>query len=137
MLGRLREAAQAALQGAAPEAAAGLLRRALMEPPAPEARVAVLREAARAEASAGRQSACRHLEQALRLVTDRRERAEVALEVAETYAAPFRWVDAVDVLDVALAELGDADGALTSRLEGELVVCGLHDARRASRVPAV
>ncbi len=69
--------------------------------------------------------------------TTRGERAEIALEVAEAYAALFRWVDAVDVIERALAELGEADEALAARLEGELVVCGLHDARRASRVAPV
>ena len=103
----------------------------------PAQRVGVLREAARAEASAGRETACAHLEEALRLVDDPRERAEIALEVAEAYAALFRWVDAVDVIERALAELGEADEALAARLEGELVVCGLHDARRASRVAPV
>jgi DNA-binding CsgD family transcriptional regulator len=134
VLARLREAAQVAMQAGAPGAAAGMLTRALAEPPPPERRVDVLREAARAEASAGRQTACARLEEALRLAGDPRERAEIALEVAETYAALFRWVDAVDVLERALEELGRADEALAARLEGELVVCGLHDARRAARV---
>ena len=40
-------------------------------------------------------------------------------------------------IERGLAELGDADHALAVRLEGELVVCGLHDARRASRVKPV
>ena len=134
VLGRLREAALAAMQSGAPQAAADLLGRALAEPPPPAERVDVLRETARAEASAGRETACVHLEEALRLVDEPRERAEAALEVAEAYAALFRWVEAVDVLEGALAELGDADEALAARLEGELVVCGLHDARRAARV---
>jgi DNA-binding CsgD family transcriptional regulator len=137
VLARLREAAQAAMQAGAPSAAAGLLSRALSEPPPHEQRIYVLREAARAEASAGRQTACAQLEEALRLADDPRERAEIALEVAETYAALFRWVDAVDVIERALAELGEADEALAGRLEGELVVCGLHDARRAARVGPV
>ena len=77
------------------------------------------------------------MEEALRLSTDPKERAEIALEVAEAYAALFRWVDAVDVIERGLAELGDADQALAGRLEGKLVVCGLHDARRASRVKPV
>ena len=68
--------------------------------------------------------ACAHLEEALRLVTGQRERAEISLEVAETYAALFR-VDAVDVLERALAELGEAGLGHAARLEGELVVCGL------------
>ena len=137
VLTRLREAAQTAMQSGAPRAAAGLLGRALSEPPPPGQRVGVLREAARAEASAGRETACAHLEEALRLATDPRERAEIALEVAEAYAALFRWVDAVDVIEPALTELGEADEEIAARLEGELVVCGLHDARRASRVAPV
>ncbi len=137
VLTRLREAAQTAMESGAPQAAAGLLGRALVEPPAPTERVGVLREAARAEASAGRETACALLEQALGLAADPRERAAIALEVAEAYAALFRWVDAVDVIERALAELGEADEALAARFEGELVVCGLHDARRASRVAPV
>jgi ATP/maltotriose-dependent transcriptional regulator MalT len=77
------------------------------------------------------------LEEALRLVPDPRERAEITLEIAETYAALFRWADAVDVIERALSDLGEADEVLVSRLEGELVVSGLHDARRASRVAPV
>jgi len=137
VLARLREAARAAMESGAPQAAAGLLGRALAEPPPLEQRAGVLREAARAEASAGRETACARLEEALRLVAGPRERAEIALEVAEAYAALFRWVDAVDVIERALAELGEAEEALAARLEGELVVSGLHDARRASRVAPV
>ena len=77
------------------------------------------------------------LEEALRAAAGPRDRAEIALEVAEAYAALFRWVDAVDVIERALAELGDADRELAARLEGELVVCGLHDARRAPKVAPV
>ena len=134
---RLRAAAAEAMRSGAPGAAAGLLRRALSEPPRGEQRVGVLREAARAEASAGREAACVLLEEALRLASDPRERAEIALEVAEAYAALFRWVEAVDVIDRARAELDDADEELAARLEGELVVCAVHDARRASRVAPV
>ncbi len=134
VLGRLRGAARAAMQSGAPGAAANLLRRALAEPPRSEQRVIVLREAAQAEAGAGREAACAYLEQALPLTADPLERAEIALHVAEAYAALFRWVDAVDVIQRALAELGEADEVLAARLEGEAVVCGLHDARRASQV---
>jgi DNA-binding CsgD family transcriptional regulator len=137
VLARLREAAWMAMRAGAPSAAADLLGRALSEPPALERRADVLREAARAEASAGRETACAQLEEALRLTAGARQRAEIALEVAETYAALFRWVDAVDVIERALAELGEADEALAARLEAELVVCGLHDARRAARVQPV
>src|SRR4029078_11315580 len=69
--------------------------------------------------------------------SDPRERAEIAHELARTYAALFRWVEAVDATDRALAELGDRDPALAARLEAELAVAGMHDARRAARVVAV
>jgi DNA-binding CsgD family transcriptional regulator len=137
VLARLREAARAAMDNGSPQAAAVLLGRALAEPPPLPQRAEVLREAARAGVSAGRDQACVLLEEALRLVSDRRERAVIALEVAEAYAALFQWVDAVDVIQRALAELGEADEVLTARLEGELVVCGLHDARSAPRVTPV
>jgi DNA-binding CsgD family transcriptional regulator len=134
---RLREAARAATGAGAPHAAANLLRRALAEPPLRRERVEVLREAARAEVSAGsgRGRAC--LEEALSLTTDPRQRAEIALEVAEANAALFRWIEAVDVIERALAELGDADDVLAGRLEGQLVVAALHDARCASRARPV
>ena len=137
VLARLREAARSAMDSGAPQAAADLLDRALAEPPPPEQRALVLREAARAEVTAGRERAFVLLEEALRAAAGPRERAGIALEVAEAYAALFRWVDAVDVIEQALAELGAADRELAARLEGELVVCGLHDARRAAKVAPV
>ena len=137
VLARLREAARAAMDSGAPRAAADLLDRALAEPPPPENGAAILRQAARAEVTAGRERAFVLLEEALRAAAGPRQRAEIALEVAEAYAALFRWVDAVDVIERALAEFGETDQELAGRLEGELVVCGLHDARRAPRVAPV
>ena len=137
VLARLREAARAAMGTGAPRTATGLLDRALAEPPPAEHRAEVLREAARAQVTAGRDRAFVLLEEALQLAASPAERAGVALEVAEAYAALFRWVDAVDVLERALTELDGADPELAARLESELVVCGLHDARRADRVAPV
>jgi DNA-binding CsgD family transcriptional regulator len=137
VLGRLREAAQEAIESGAPKVAADLLNRALAEPPRAEQRIALLRRTARAEVSAGRETALTHLEEALQLATDSRERARIALEAAEAYAALFRWVDAVDSAERGLAELGEVDEELALRLEGELLICGLHDARRASSVKSV
>jgi DNA-binding CsgD family transcriptional regulator len=137
VVARLREAARVAADSGAPQAAAALLDRALAEPPPLGQRAGVLRAAARAQVGAGRERAFMLLEEALRLAAGPRERAEIALEVAEAHASLFRWVDAVDAIERALAELGEADQELTARLEGELVVCGLHDARRASRVAPV
>jgi DNA-binding CsgD family transcriptional regulator len=137
VLARLDEAAQEAIENGAPKVAAELLNRALAEPPPASQHIGLLRRTARTEVSAGREAALVHLKEALQLSVDPRERAEVMLEAAEAYAALFRWVDAVDAIERGLTELGDADEALASRLENELVICGLHDARRASRVKPV
>ena len=102
------------------------LRRALPTLP-PGERTGVLRELAAADASAGRQSAAGWLAEALARTSDPRERAGIAHELARTYAALFRWVEAVDTTDRALAELGDRDPALAARLEAELAVAGMHE----------
>jgi DNA-binding CsgD family transcriptional regulator len=137
VLARLDEAAQEAIENGAPKVAADLLNRALAEPPPASHRIGLLRRTARAEVSAGRETALLHLEEALRLSVDPRERAEITVEVAEAYAALFRWVDAVDAIERGLAELGNVDAALATRLESELAIRGLHDARCAARVKPV
>jgi hypothetical protein len=68
---RLRAAARAAIDDGAPAAAADLLDRALAEPPPSAIRVELLREAARAEQLAGREGACRRLEEALVMTADK------------------------------------------------------------------
>jgi DNA-binding CsgD family transcriptional regulator len=127
---RLRAAARAALDSGAPAAAADLLERALAEPPACEMRIDVLREAARAQQLAGREGACQRLEEALTITTSRAGRAQLASELAQAHAALFRWTDAVEVLERALA---DSQAAATARLESELVSVGLQDGRTAPR----
>ena len=77
------------------------------------------------------------LEQALSLAADPRQRAEIALELAEVYAKLYRRGEAADVLERALAELGETDTALAARLEGELVMSGFVYGRSASRVASV
>jgi DNA-binding CsgD family transcriptional regulator len=131
---RLREAASAALASGEPHAAGELLRRAWAEPPPPQEQVALLRELASADVAAGRGSARDWLEQALARTAGPRERAGIAMEVARAHTNSFRWADAVDVIERAVAELGDADQGLTDQLEGEVVVAALHDARRAAQV---
>jgi len=131
---RLREAARAAIVSGASQDGAELLVRALAEPPPVGQRVEVLREAAGAEILAGREAACGHLEQAADLVADPLERAAIWLELAEAHANLYRWAEAVDVCQRALAELGGNDPDLAARLEAEMVICGLRDARRASAV---
>jgi hypothetical protein len=108
-----------------------------LEPPAAADLLVVLREAAAADERAGLDSAPDKLERALRLAGQPRERCEVALELARTYDTAFRFVDAVDVLEAALADLGDRDPDLAARLEGKLVVYAVRDSRTASRMPPV
>ena len=127
---RLRDAARIAADSGAPAAAADLLERALAEPPAPDVRVDVLREAARAQLLSGREGACRRLEEALAITEDRARRTQLASELAQAHAALFQWTDAVDVLESALA---DTRGAATVQLESQLVAVGLQDARTAPR----
>lgn len=132
--GVLRDAAVEALAAGAPQDAAALLRRAWAEPPPPDEQVAVLRELARAEVTAGSGAARGWLEQALARTGDPRARAGITVEVARAHAALFCWADVVDVIERGIAELGDTDPVLADELTGELVVAGLHDARRAARV---
>jgi ATP/maltotriose-dependent transcriptional regulator MalT len=131
---RLRAAARAAIDDGAPAAAAGLLERALAEPPRRGTRVDVLCEAARAQQLAGREDACRRLEEALAITSGKARRSQVASELAQAHAALFRWTDAVEVLEHALA---DAQGAVTLQLESQLVAVGLQDARTAPRTVRV
>ena len=132
VLARLCEAAQQAIESGAPKVAADLLNRALAEPPPAEQRVDLLRRTARAEVSAGRETALLHLEEALRLAANPRERAKIALEVAEAYAALFRWVDAVDAAERGLVELGEVDEELAASTRGR--ARDLRSSRRASRI---
>jgi DNA-binding CsgD family transcriptional regulator len=129
---RLCEGARVALENGAPAAAADLLERALSEPPSAEVRVEVLRAAARAELLAGRASACQRLEEAVG-ITEGRRQAELASELAQTYATLFRWADAVEVLERTLGSLGKTYRSLAAHLQSQLVVAGLQDARVAAR----
>src|SRR5216683_764608 len=109
---RLRDAAGAALGSGAPGAAA--------------------------ESMAGRKAACALLEEALGLEADPHRRAEIALQLAEAHANLYQWADAVDVCERALAELDQDASPLASRLQAEVGVCGLRDARLVARaLPAL
>ena len=135
VVARLREAAADAVESGAPHAAAALLGRALAEPPAAAERVGLLRELGSAEELAGQDTALAHLAEARDLTDDRRQRAELGLQLARAQADFFHWVEAVDVSEATLAELGDEEPDLQAKLEAQVVVAGLRVARRASRVP--
>ncbi len=76
-------AAREALHRGDAAGAARLLRRALVEPPGPELRVAVLAELGGAEALAREPAAVEHLQEALELATDPAVRVRIACLLAE------------------------------------------------------
>ena len=79
VVGLLRATAQRALAQGVPASAVRYLERALREPPADADRPAVLAELGRAEAAAGLPDAVAHLEAAIGLAGDARQRAALRL----------------------------------------------------------
>jgi DNA-binding CsgD family transcriptional regulator len=132
----LRRAGAIAVVRGAPEAAVAYLRRALLEPPPGELRPIVLRELGSAELRAGdltpdldaaQPRAIVHLEEALDLTADPRERAEIALELGEALWALQRHSDAISVFDRGIAEAAETAPELVSLLEARLVAAALLD----------
>ena len=118
---QLRAAAARALARGAADVAGSLLRRALAEPPPDGPRAAVLAELGLAGARAGDPSAPEHLRAALELQPEPRERAELALVLGRVLAIPGDMGGALDVLERAIAELGEDDSELRFRLESEAI----------------
>ncbi len=117
----LRRTAERARLGGRPAAAVGHLRRALAEPPAPEARAEVVAELGRAEVRAGEfEPGLRHLEESLAGLADLDRRIDVNRDRAFAAFASGGMDGARDVVTDALGELrgSDADGAL--QLEADL-----------------
>jgi tetratricopeptide (TPR) repeat protein len=112
----LRAAATSALDRGAPGEAVRLLRRALAEPPTPEARPRVMLDLGRAEATAGEAQSVGRLREASELIDDRRERARTALHTGRTLFAFGRQADAAAAFDRGLLEIGDLDDALAGKL---------------------
>jgi class 3 adenylate cyclase/DNA-binding CsgD family transcriptional regulator len=117
----LKEAADAALAGGAPEAAVGLLVRALREPPAPEAIAHLERLRGRALLRARGAEGVDALRAALAAAIAPAERAASALELARALEGLSRNVEAVDVYEAALAELDESDEPQIRELEAGLM----------------
>lgn len=110
---RLIEAQSAALRRGAPDAAARYGRRALAEPTAPERRVDVLRAVADAEGRHYDRTAFEHVDEALALATDPRQRLSIAVQRAHLALALDG--DAGDTLSAALrAAPADVDPMLAA-----------------------
>ena len=115
----LGDAALEALDRGAPDVAADYVRRALSEPPAAGERAALLSLLGTAEWRAGQPDAIAHLEQALAAAGDDPGTVIAAcVALALAYVESDRAERAVEVLERALAAVGDSDAApaLTERL---------------------
>lgn len=120
-LGQLRQAARAAFARGAPKLAARYLRRASSEPPAPGDRAAVTMELGSAEVIAGEaQEALIHLERALELATDPAERTAAWRGQALALLNLGRPDDAIERLELAIAQGDGDDSGHRMRLEADL-----------------
>ncbi len=117
----LREAARTAAALGAPQTAAAYLRRALAEPPRDEILGDVCLELGRAAARAGAPDAEELMRRAVGLAVTPVARARASLELARWLTFAGRAVEAVAVLDSALADRGALNPELADALEGELV----------------
>jgi DNA-binding CsgD family transcriptional regulator len=116
---QLRVAARVAVQRGAPAIAARYLRRALEEP-AGGAALEVLRELGAAELSSGEPAALGHLEQAVVLATDARQRAASVRELARGEVGLGSPERALELLSAAREDVVDNDPQLTLELSAEL-----------------
>jgi len=117
----LREAARAAAALGAPQTAAAYLRRALAEPPRDELLGDVCLELGRAAARAGATDAEELIHRAVGLAATPVARARASLELARWLTFAGRAIEAVTVLDSALADRSALNAELADELEGELV----------------
>ncbi|HEY3585817.1 MAG TPA: AAA family ATPase, partial [Myxococcaceae bacterium] len=128
----LQATAQAATSAGAPESAAAYLRRALAEPPPPEASAGVLLRLGLAEFNAGQPGWQHHLEAAVAEAREEETRIAAALHLANALGFHQKLAEAAEVCDRVAAGLrkSDAEGRLV--LEAMAVACGLIDAATAS-----
>jgi hypothetical protein len=125
---RLTDAARAALEHGAPDIAASYARRVLTEPPGTAERAGLLLLLGTAEWSAGQPDAIAPLEQALAGAgDDRRTLALASRELGRAYYVTDHSDLAVEVLDRALAAVGDTDSRLAVRLEASAALAGMPD----------
>ncbi len=137
LVARLRDAAEDARGRGAPDAAIACLRRALVEPPDPRQRLAVLRELGDAEAVRDPDASREHLSRALATCTDPRECGATALALGGVQAFAGSFSAAAETIDNALRALGDEDGGLRASLEVELLNAAHWDTMTRPRTRAL
>ncbi|HEX6388050.1 MAG TPA: AAA family ATPase, partial [Solirubrobacteraceae bacterium] len=134
VVAQLRDAAGRAQARGAPDVATRYLRRAAVEPPAPDERGDLLCELGWAEVlSAQFDDGIRDLEEGLALTTDPAVKVERTIELCRGAHSTAGVVAAVDVLERQLATMSDAEPELRLRMEVEIAAIGLLDAETAPR----
>jgi DNA-binding CsgD family transcriptional regulator len=123
----LRAAAREALARGAPEVAGSYLRRALAEPPAPDARLEVLIELGRAEKLLPAAHDFTALREALALARDPHQRAEIALELSLALFGVIQSREGRVVLEEALEDEESLSPEMVEVLEAALIGGGLDD----------
>jgi len=131
---QLRAAAGEATAAGAPESAVAYLRRALAEPPLPDAEAGTLLELGVAELSAGQPGWQRHLDAVVHGAGEDATRIAAALQLTWALALNQRLGAAVEVCDGVAASLGGRDPEALWQLEAMAVACGLLDAAVAPLV---
>jgi DNA-binding CsgD family transcriptional regulator len=131
---QLAAAAHTAAASGAPESAAAYLRRALAEPPSPEAGAGLLLELGLAEFSAGQPGWRPHLQTATAAARGDPARIATALLLATALGFHHQLAEAVELCDRVAACLEGADAQARLMLEAMAVACGLLEATTAPSV---
>ena len=131
---QLRAAGREATARGAPESATTYLRRALIEPPSPDAGAGLLLELGTAEYNAGQPGWHDHLEAAVESAGEDRSRIAAALLLANALRWHSRNAEAIEVCDRVAARLDPTNTGAHSTLQAMAVACGLADAESAPSV---
>jgi len=132
----MRTAARRALAQGAPDVASSFLRRALAEPPEPDARLAVLVELGDAEMRLPRAQEHAALREALELAVEPEQRARIALRLALALFGVIRNDAGRAVLEAALEDEHALSREVTEELEQALIGGGIVDLAGAPSVLA-
>lgn len=127
----LLRAGERALGRGSSSIAASYLRRALAEPPPADLRALVLRRLGGVEARLGDPAAVEHARQASALVSEPRQRAELAFELSVGYLVAGRFDDSISTLEEAIQALEKRESDVRWRLEAQLVSLARLDGRAA------
>jgi DNA-binding CsgD family transcriptional regulator/tetratricopeptide (TPR) repeat protein len=132
VLEHLRATAQRAMERGAPASAVRYLERALREPPADAERAVVLAELGRAEAAAGLPDAVEHLQAAIGLAREPRQRAALLLAYGRVLQHSGRLSDACEAFQRGRDELGERHSELAVDLESGFLAAAMQAPDRAA-----